>query len=84
MSFVGWIILVIVNIPVYIALGWVFFRTWDDFWVAIEYWATPDIVSLWFGKYWEDWWMEFKLFCWAAFCVVFVIVEAYVLSKFFG
>ena len=84
MSYIGWIILVIANIPVYIAIGWIFFRTWGDFWAAIEFWTTPDDVSLMFGEYWEDFWAEVKLFFWAISCIAAIIAEAYLLSKIFG
>jgi len=84
MSCLGWIILVILNIPLYIAFGWVFFGTWDGFWEGIKFWGTPNIISAFRGEYWEDRWAEIKLFLWGAFCVGFVLAEAYILSKFLG
>ena len=86
MSSTGWIILLTVNIPVYFGLGWLFFKTWDDFWEAIKFLCTPDFISLlrgW-GEYWDDRWSEIKLGLWVVSCVLCVIGEAHLIGKFFG
>jgi hypothetical protein len=84
MSYIGWIVLAIVNIPVYIGFGWVFFGTWDDFLEAVRYKLTPDIISLFRGEYWEDWWAETKFSFWLLSCALFVVAEGYMFSKIFG
>jgi hypothetical protein len=84
MSSTGWIILLIVNIPVYFGLGWVFFKTLDDFWEAIKFWLTPDLISLFKGEYWTDRWSELKLGLWIVSCILCVIGEAHLIGKFFG
>jgi hypothetical protein len=84
MTLKGWIILVIVNIPLYLGIAWVLFRTWGNFWRSIWFWLTPDRISMLRGKYFADRWAEFKLFLWLILCIACVIAEAYLISKYFG
>jgi len=84
MSTTSWIILVVVNAPVYFFLGWIFFRTWDDFWESVRFWLTPDILSLFRGEWGEDWWGEMKLGLWIVSCVGCVFVEAHLIERIFG
>ena len=44
----------------------VFFDDREEFFEAIKFWLTPDIVSMFKGNYWEGGWAEFKLFVWIA------------------
>ncbi len=83
-STTGWIILGIVNIPVYFGLGWVFFKGWEDFWESVRFFLTPDIFSLFNGEYWDDWWGEMKLGLWIAACVGCVLAEAHLIAKVLG
>lgn len=55
------VVLVIVNIPLYVAVGWFLFRTWEDFFEAIRYALIPDFLSLFTGELAEDWWAEIRL-----------------------
>lgn len=84
MGLLGWIILIIVNIPVYFVLGKLFFPTWEDFKEAVLFWITPDIISAFRGEFWEDWWAELKLGWWLLSCILFVIGESYLIGKVFG
>jgi len=84
MSERGWIVLAVANIPVYIGVGWLFFRTWDDFWEAVRFWLTPDILSAFRGEYWEDSWAEIKLGLWVVCCVCVVLAEAQLIQQVFG
>jgi hypothetical protein len=54
-STTGWIILGIVNIPVYFGLAWLIFGGSDSFLESIRFWLTPDIFSLFNGEYLDDW-----------------------------
>lgn len=67
---VRWTVLAIVNIPLYLGLGYVLFGDWQGFWDCVRYWFTPDWVSLFRGEYWEDCWSEAKLFLFAALCLL--------------
>lgn len=42
----------------------VVFSDKDDFIECVKFWLTPDIVSMFRGKYWDDHWGEFKLIIW--------------------
>ena len=84
MSKTSWIILAIVNIPVYLWLGWFFFRTWGDFWDSVKFWLTPNIFSALGGRYWDDMWAELKLILWIICSVGAVFGEAYLIGKMSG
>jgi len=75
--------LALVNIPLYIGIGWVFFDDWRGFWEAIRYWLTPDIVSMFRGEWGEDTWQEMKLFVFILVCVLCVVGEYQLISRFF-
>ena len=83
MNEAGWIILGIVNIPVYIGLGWVIFDNWDNFWEAIRYRLTPDIISLFRGEFFDDWYAEWKLGLWFGACISCVIAEGWLITSLF-
>jgi hypothetical protein len=80
----GWIILGIVNIPVYFGLRWLIFDDWDNFLESIRFWLTPDIFSLLNGEYWEDWWGEMKLGAWVVASIGCVFGEALLIAIVFG
>lgn len=84
MSTTTWIILVAVNAPVYFLLGWVIFGALDDFWEAVRFWLTPDIISLFRGEWGEDCWGEMKLGLWIISCVGCVLGEAQLIWRVFG
>ena len=75
-SHMGWTVLIAANMPLYIGLGWVIFRTWDKFWEAVRFWFTPDLLSALRGEYYEDWVGELKLGLWIALCVGCVWAES--------
>ena len=81
MSSTGWLILALLNIPVYIGLGRLFFRTWKGFWECIRFWFTPDILSGLRGEYLRDSWGEFKLALWLASCAACVWAEATLIAR---
>ena len=84
MSTTGWIILGVANAPLYFVLGWAFFKNWAGFWECARFWITPDIISLFRGEYWDDWWASFKLGLWIAACVACVLCEAAIIGRILG
>ena len=48
-------------VPTVVALGWLFFRSWETFFDAVLFALTPDIISLFRGRLARDWWAEFKI-----------------------
>ncbi|GJM19560.1 MAG: hypothetical protein DHS20C14_17730 [Phycisphaeraceae bacterium] len=77
-----WIILIIVNAPVYLLFGKAVFGGWDGFGECVKYWLMPDVVSLFRGEWGEDFWAELKLVWWAAGCAVVVFGEWWVLTNY--
>ena len=84
MSTTGWIILGVANVPVYFVLGWAFFRNWGNFLESLGYMLTPNILSLFRGEYWDDWWASFKFAFWIAACVACVLCEAAIIGRILG
>jgi len=82
MEYWGWIILAIVNAPVYWLIGWLVFDTWDEFWECVKYWLMPDIVSWFRGEALDDMWAEMKLFIFALMCAGVVFGEGWLLSTY--
>lgn len=77
------LILGVVNIPLYILVGKLFFRGWDDFWESIKFWFTPDILSLFLGQFWEDFFAELKLGLFLVTCGGCVYGEYALIHKLF-
>ncbi len=76
MHAVSWaIILAVVNIPLYAAVGMMFFRTWDEFRSAARFRPTPGFALLFRGEYWKDWRAELKLALFLVACVAMVYAE---------
>jgi hypothetical protein len=75
MGITGWVILGAVNIPTYIVIGSYFFEDLDGFVEALQFWATPNIVSALDGEYDEDRWATLKLFLFVAACAAVVFGE---------
>ncbi len=84
MNTTGWIILGIVNIPVYFFIGKLIFKTWENFGESIRFWFTPDLFSAFNGEYWDDWIGELKLGAWIACCYGCVYAEAHLVGKLLG
>lgn len=60
-----WLLMLLLNTPVYFVWGWVLFRTWGGFWEAIVFWFKPELWSWAEGEYWDDVYAECKLALWA-------------------
>jgi hypothetical protein len=69
------IVLIVLNVPLYLLLGRIFFGTWGRFLTAVKFWFKPDIFSWLDGSYWEDRWCEFVLFVFLFFCGLAVYGE---------
>lgn len=81
MSTVGWIVLAVVNIPLYWLIGWAFFKDWGDFCECVKYSLTPDVISLFRGEWNEDRWAQLKLGLWTLACAGAVYGEGAALAK---
>lgn len=71
----GWAILIVANIPVYLILGRAFFDDWGGFFQCVRFWFTPDIISIFRGEHWDDVWAELKLLVFGAICYGAVYAE---------
>lgn len=76
-----WFILVIINIPVYLALGKMIFKDWGGFLESLRLWSSPDWwCSL--EKQWrEDRWGTAQLPLFLLLCVLLVVVEHLMFGK---
>ncbi len=79
-----WVILGIVNIPVYIAVAWVLFDTRANFLEALRFLGTSNWISALRGEAVEDYWETMKLGVWVAGCAAFVVGEAWLINRIFG
>lgn len=73
---VGWLLLILGNIPVYVFLAWCWFGGLGNFLEAIEYSLIPNWVSALRGEFEDDWWASLKLLLWFLSCVACVYFEA--------
>ena len=76
-----WLVL---NVPVYLWMGWLFFDSWDGFVESLRYAATPDIISAFRGEYWDDRWEELKMFFFIGACGVCLAAEYLLLRHVLG
>lgn len=72
---IQWVAFIIGNIPVFILIGWMFFRSWDAFLEALAYSLTPDIISLFRGRLAKDWRNEFKFGWFLITCLLVALME---------
>jgi len=72
----GWIILAMLNIPLYWLMAKVFFKDLDDFLESVRFWFTPNIFSAFRGEYMDDLFAEMKLILWIGFSIGLVYWEA--------
>lgn len=76
-----WFILVIINIPVYLALGKMIFKDWGSFLESVRLWCSADWwYSL--GKQWrEDRWGTAQLPLFVLLCMLLVVLEHLMFGK---
>ena len=78
------VILAVLNIPIYILIGKVFFGDFAGFLTALKFWFTPDVFSLFKGRYWDDTMAEMKLGVFIFVCGLCVYGEYKLILKLFG
>jgi len=83
MKVTGWVVVAVVNIPVYLVLAKIIFRNLEGFADAIRFWLTPDLFSAARGEYFEDRWAEMKLGVWLLLCVAVVVSEGLLIQRHF-
>ena len=69
-----------IAIPSVVALGWLFFRTWEDFFDAVLFVLTPDIISFFRGRLSRDWWAEFKFGYYIMVCLIMLASEKWLIE----
>ena len=77
------IVLSVVNIPLYLVIGKVMFGGWAEFWDAIKFWFTPDVLSMLKGEYADDFWAEMKIGLFIVLCGVCVFGEFTLIQRLF-
>jgi len=77
------VILLILNIPFYIALGSIIWESLDDFKQALKYYLIPNWISMIRGKYVDDVWETNKLILFIGISIAVVISEYALLNKHF-
>ena len=81
---IAFITMVVVDIPLFIFIGKLFFGCWSDFWEAIVFWIKPDLWSAIDGTLTEDWWAEAKLAFFIVTCGAITYGELWIIVKMFG
>ena len=76
------VICMLVAIPAYIAIGSVFYDSWEDFLDSLRLFFQPSWLSFLRGEWGEDNWVTFKLFFYLILCVAFA-TAIYKISIFF-
>lgn len=73
-------ILFVLNIPIY---KWIFRRIFDnvdDLKQSVKYSFTPDIISLFRGRFWKDQFGELKLSVFCFCCLLIFVIECVVVT----
>jgi hypothetical protein len=77
------IFLGVVNLPVYWFLGKVFFGDLATFWELLKTSMVPDLISMFRGKYWEDWAATARINLYFVMCGGLLFLEYYLVIKHF-
>ncbi|KPV56338.1 hypothetical protein QJ48_28280 [Paenibacillus sp. A3] len=78
------IALVIINFPVFRFIYRLIFSNPEDFDESVKYSFTPNLISFFRGKYWQDKWGTFKLRMYILLCLAVVALEYMLLSEAIG
>lgn len=81
---IGFILMPVIDIPLFIFIGRLFFGSWGDFWDAVVFWFTPDLFSALTGEYWDDIWAEAKLGFFVVICGICIYGQLWIIVKLFG
>lgn len=76
-----WVVLAILNLPLYLGLGWVIFQSWSDFWECVRFYLTPNWYAMIRGELLDDWWGTLKIIVFVGLCAGAVYGEH---ALFFG
>ncbi|MTI47947.1 hypothetical protein [Sporosalibacterium faouarense] len=76
-------ILLIINIPIYKFIFKGFFYDIEDFKESLGYIFTPDLFSLFRGKYWQDRMSEMKAGGFIFLCIVITVLEFFLIQYIF-
>jgi len=76
-----WFILLIVNIPVYLGLGWLIFKDWQDFLETLRLWTNMDWLMTLQKQWREDRWDTRKLPVFLLSCAALVVCEHLMFGK---
>ena len=74
MNVLSWIVLILLNLPLFGLLSGIFFRQ-EGLAGVLKYWFMPDLVSLFRGEYIDDQWAEAKLLIYAIVCGLAIFSE---------
>ena len=77
-------VLLIVNIPLYKVIYKFIFSDSDDFRESVKYSFTPDLFSLFRGRYWKDQIGEAKLSFFIIACIAAVAFEYLIIKSVIG
>jgi hypothetical protein len=83
-TIIGLIVLNLINTPLYVFLYKKFFADWKEFKEALLYSITPDLFSLFRGRFVKDVQAELKLFFFFAVCATVLIGEMLLMEKMFS
>jgi len=75
-SMTMYLLLGVLNIPLFMFIGRFFFRSRENFLEAVKFSFTPNLISLLFGEYGRDVWTSFKLAVFIIVCGVLVYGES--------
>ncbi|HRI88282.1 MAG TPA: hypothetical protein PK869_08455 [Candidatus Hydrogenedentes bacterium] len=73
----GWLAVVVMCIPAYFFYAWALFGSWERFFQAVQYMATPNWWSMIRGEGVEDRWESMKFILLIALCIG-TVYEVYV------
>lgn len=80
MDFFIAIILIVVSFPIYKIIFKFVYRDSDDFQESVKHSFTPDIISLFKGRFWKDQVGEAKLGVFIFGCIMVVILEFFIVK----
>ena len=76
-----WFIIVLINIPVYLALGKLIFQDWSSFLEAVRLWSSADWWHSLEKQWREDRWGTSQLPLFLGLCLFLVVVEHLMVGK---
>lgn len=76
-----WLGFAILDIPLFIGLGWLFFDGWSDFFNNLRLVLTPDFIALLRGEFWASRESASKIFSLFGLCLIILACEYLFLHK---